>query len=154
MRSWNCVEPAPGFHEKRVDPDRGDADGVVRDGGVKVPVPVSLIDSVLLGTFRSLFVRTARLLKEPVAVGLKSNAMVQLVPPAIAKAWEEDGVVCKHVEELSQAKFAGTLGLVPDTGNGKVRVALPSLLTVTVRGLSVLVEPTRVLAKARVGWPA
>ena len=46
-------------------------------------------------------------------------------------------------------KFAAMLGLLPVDGIGKVNVALPLFSIVTVCGLSVLVEPTSVLAKVR-----
>ena len=50
--------------------------------------------------------------------------------------------------ELASGKSAGMLRLE------KFREALPSLVTVTVRGLSVLVRPTAVVAKFSVGGVA
>jgi hypothetical protein len=47
--------------------------------------------------------------------------------------------------------LADTLGLVPVAGSEMIKGELPSLLTVTVCGLSLLVEPTTVLAKVSVG---
>jgi hypothetical protein len=44
-------------------------------------------------------------------------------------------------------KFAAMLGLFPVDGIGKFNAALPTFSTVTVCGLSVLVEPKAVLAK-------
>ena len=87
----------------------------------------------------------------PVGVGTKSNAMVQLAPGASSKAADELGVVCWQVEEASQSKLTGTLGLVPIAGNGNMRGALPSLLTSTVFGLSALVAPMAVAAKGTLG---
>jgi len=63
-------------------------------------------------------------------------------------------LVWVQVEALSQAKFAATLGLVPVPGSGKVSVALPMLVIVTVCGLSLLVAPIAVEAKLRAGGSA
>ena len=52
---------------------------------------------------------------------------------------------------MSHRKLADTLGLVPVAGSEMIKGELPSLLTVTVCGLSLLVEPTTVLAKVSVG---
>jgi hypothetical protein len=90
----------------------------------------------------------------PSVVGLKSMAALQLAPAVRVYAVDELVLVCVQVEALSQPKFAATLGLYPVMGSGKVRVALPLLATVTVCGLSVLVEPTAVVAKVRVGGVA
>jgi len=51
-------------------------------------------------------------------------------------------------------KFAVMLGLLPLDGIGKLNAALPTFSTVTVFGLSVLVAPTAVLAKVRLGGSA
>ena len=94
---------------------------------------------------------TAPPLYGPVVNGWKSKAMVQLAPEASWKAAADAGVVCTHVEDLSQVKPAARDGLLPATGRGKTRGALPSLLTRTVNGLSELVRPTGVPMKASVG---
>ena len=52
---------------------------------------------------------------------------------------------------LFKLKFAATLGLFPDAGTGKVNTELPVFSTVTAFGLSLLVEPTAVEAKPRLG---
>jgi len=52
---------------------------------------------------------------------------------------------------LFQVKFVVMLGLFPVAGTGKISAALPVFSTVTVSGLSLLVDPISVAAKARLG---
>src|ERR1700677_1113628 len=104
--------------------------------------PVSWIPCTAPVTFRLLSVNSTSPLKLPFMVGSKSNAMVQLVPPASSKAADELAVVCLQVEDGAQSKLADTLGFSPVAGKGNMRAALPTFSTVTVIGLSVLVAPT------------
>jgi hypothetical protein len=48
-------------------------------------------------------------------------------------------------------KFVAMEGLLPEVGIGKLSVAFPLFHTVTVLGLSLLVEPAAVVAKLRLG---
>lgn len=99
---------------------------------VAKPVPPSDIVCVAPATFRLLSAKTALPEMLPAASGLKSKAMVQLVPPYSSKDSPELAVVCRQVEEASHRKLPDTLGLEPVVGRGKFRMALPILLTVTV----------------------
>jgi hypothetical protein len=77
-------------------------------------------------------------------------------PAASVPYIQELPVTRGHAEAplLFQVKFAPILGLLPVAGIGKFNAALPTFSRVIVCGLSVLVEPTAVLAKVRVGGSA
>ena len=75
-------------------------------------------------------------------------ASVPAVDELVVKRGQAD------VTALSKTKLSEMLGLFPVVGTGKLRVALPSFSTVTVRGLSVLVAPTAVPENARLGISA
>src|SRR5580658_2466384 len=64
--------------------------------------------------------------------------------PAL-RIWQEKGSVELFV------KFAGMLGFWPLAGTGKLSATLPRFSSVTVCGLSVLMEPMAVDAKCNVG---
>ena len=77
--------------------------------------------------------------------------------PAASVAGSEDSLLSSGQSEeplLLRVKFAAMLGLFPVDGIGKVNAALPAFSIVIVFGLSELVEPTAVLAKARLGGSA
>jgi hypothetical protein len=92
----------------------------------------------------------------PAAVGVKLMGSWQDAPAASVPVVEEALLRSGQAEAplLLKEKFAAMLGLLPVDGIGKVNVALPMFSTVTVWGLSVLVEPTTVLAKLRLGGSA
>ena len=89
----------------------------------------------------------------PAAAGVKLMGSVQEVAAA------REAVLPELVVNAGQAvlpvlltlKLLETLGFVPVPGMGKVKGAFPMLENVTVWGLSLLVEPTLVEAKFRVG---
>jgi hypothetical protein len=92
-------------------------------------------------------------LRTPVTVGVKLMGNRQYASAASVPAVEEPEFSNGQAEEplLFKVKFAVMLGLLPFDGIGKVNEALPTFSTVTVCGLSLLVEPTDVLAKVRLG---
>ena len=55
---------------------------------------------------------------------------------------------------LFRVKFSAMLGLLPEPGTGKASAALPMFESVTVCGLSVLMDPTLVGAKVNAGGAA
>jgi hypothetical protein len=103
-----------------------------------------------------LSVSTNAPLKAPAAVGAKLMGNWQDAPAASVAGAEELTLRTGQAEDplLFRVKFAAMLGLLPVDGIGKVNVAFPMFSTVTVCGLSVLVEPTAVLAKVRLGGSA
>ncbi len=117
-----------------------------------VAEPLRLIVWVALGlAFRLLSVMASVPVKEPIAVGLELIRSVQEAPEA-STAGEEDVSSCGQVELLPNVKLLlDRLGFRPAAGTAKLRSALPSLATITVCGLSLLVAPTGVLAKASEG---
>ena len=74
--------------------------------------------------------------------------------PAARVAALDDGVSCGQVELPPMVKPDAIVGFRSEVGTGKVSVALPLLVTVTVCGLSELVEPTAVVAKLSAGGSA
>jgi hypothetical protein len=77
--------------------------------------------------------------------------------PAIRVLAVEEPALTKGQAEaplLFSVKFAAMLGSFPVEGIGKLSAALPTFSTVTVCGLSALVEPTAVVAKLRLGASA
>ena len=66
----------------------------------------------------------------------------------------ELAVSCGQVEPLPIVNPVAMLGFKPVAGTGKLKVALPLLVKVTVCGLSMLVEPNAVEAKLRLGASA
>jgi hypothetical protein len=118
------------------------------------PVPLSPMLCVTAGlAFRLLSVRTADPEINPVVVGMKSTARLQL-PPAASVPAEDEVRTSGQVVDESRVKLAETLGFVPVPGTGKVSGALPILRTVTLFGLSLLCEPSWVLAKLKLGGVA
>jgi hypothetical protein len=101
-------------------------------------------------------VNTSDPLKLPAAVGAKLIENAQEAPAASVPGAEE--LLSTTGQELgalpARVKFVVMLGLLPVAGTGKDRSALPAFSSVTVCGLSVLVEPTGVLAKVRLGGSA
>jgi hypothetical protein len=77
----------------------------------------------------------------------------QVCPAASVPAAEEPALTCVHEDALLvfSVKFVVMLGLFPLDGTGKLNAALPMFSTVTVFGLSLLVEPADVLAKLKLG---
>ena len=78
---------------------------------------------------------------------------MQEVPAARVAALDEV-VSCGQVELPPMVKPDAMVGFRPEVGTGKVSVALPLFVTVTVCGLSELMEPTAVLKKLSAGGSA
>ena len=120
-----------------------------------VDVPLSKMLCVVLDAFRLLSVRTRDSvgIGLPTTVGWKLMGRVHEVPAASVPGEEAELGVNEHSGDapLERGKFGGAYGLLPFAGTRKDNAALPSLVRVTVCGLSVLVAPTDVEAKARVG---
>src|SRR5436309_2476092 len=87
---------------------------------------------------------------EPGTVGAKLTAAAHEAPAARVAGLELD-VTCGQVELLLKVNPVEMFGLNPEPGTSKVNGALPSLVSVTVLGLSELVEPTAVLANVKLG---
>ncbi len=85
--------------------------------------------------------------------GVKLIRLVQEAPAASVAALELDES-CGQVELLAIVNPAARLGFRPVAGTGNVSAALPIFVSVTVCGLSLLVEPTAVAAKLRLGASA
>ena len=103
-----------------------------------------------------LSVSTSKPLRAPAAVGVKLIGNRHDAPAASVPAVEEPLLRSGQAEVplLFKMKFAAMLGLLPAEGTEKLNAALPKFSTVTVCGLSVLVEPTAALAKLRLGASA
>lgn len=103
-----------------------------------------------------LSVSTSEPLRSPSVVGAKLIKSWQDAPAASEPGSEEPALTIGQGEApLSlKVKFAGMLGLLPVDGTGKLNAALPMLVMVTACGLSALIVPKAVLAKARLGGPA
>jgi hypothetical protein len=112
--------------------------------------PVKLIVWIDAGTLRLL----STVAKEPVrgsaSVGAKLTISMQLCP-AKSEAELEVEVSCGQVELELRLKLVEILGLLPVVGTVKRSGALPLFATVKFFGLSELVAPIGVEAKARVG---
>ena len=93
------------------------------------------------------------MLVEPTAVGVKLIRLVQDAPAASVPGLEVD-VSCGQVEPLPIANPVGMVGFKPVAGTGNVSAVLPIFVTVTVCGLSLLIERTAVEAKVRAGASA
>jgi hypothetical protein len=121
-----------------------------------LPVPTPL-NSMLCdaATFRALSVNTSEPPKTPESVGAKLMGSVQDWPASSVPA-EGPAVMYGHDDAppVFNEKFAATLGLLPPLGTGKLRTAFPIFSTVTVFGLSLLVEPGTVGAKLKLGGSA
>jgi hypothetical protein len=136
-------------------------DGVTVTVGVMfavppVAVPLSKIVWVALGTLRLLSVSTRDPLRLPAVVGAKLIDRVQNAPAASEPADEAELPVNGQAvpPELFKVKFVEILGLFPLDGIGNVSAVFPLFHSVTVCGLSLLVEPTVVDAKPRLGVSA
>ncbi len=92
----------------------------------------------------------------PVVSGVKLMDNRQDWPTASVPAAGEPAPTKGHEDDapLFNAKFAAMLGFSPLPGTGKFSTALPTSSTVTVCGLSLLVEPITVGAKLRFGGSA
>jgi len=131
-------------------------DGVTVIVGVVLTVPPVLVPLneivwVALGTFRLLSVSTSDPLMLPVDVGAKLIGRVHDVPAARDPVNEAVLPINGHAvpPALFKVKFVETLGLLPLDGIGKVSAAFPLFHSVTVCGLSPLVDPTVVVAKLK-----
>ncbi len=95
-------------------------------------------------------------LKAPVAWGVKLIGNRQDWPATSVPAVEEPSLSCGQADAplVFKLKFAEMLGSFPLLGTGKLSAALPAFSTVTVCGLSLLVEPGAVTAKLRLGGSA
>jgi len=126
-----------------------------------LPVPVPL-NKMLCATYpgaaalSALSVNASVPLKLPAAEGTKLMGNRQDCPAASVPAVEEPVLSSGQAFAplLLNVKFAETLGSFPLLGTGKFSAALPAFSTVTVCGLSLLVEPGAVTAKLRLGGSA
>ena len=103
-----------------------------------------------------LSVSTIDPVKFPPAGAVKLMGNKQDCPAASVPTVEEPVMISGHADfrPLPKVKFVPMLGLFPLFGIGKFNVALPTFMTVTVRGLSLLVEPGAVNAKLTLGGSA
>jgi len=127
--------------------------GDVSIAGTPVPVPLKEMLCVAPLTLRALSVKTSDPLSEPAAVGEKLVGRRQDSPAAKVPDEEELELTKGQAEVtlLLSVKLVAMLGLSPVAGTGKLSGALPILCTVTVCGLSLLVAPTAVVAKVKLG---
>jgi hypothetical protein len=104
----------------------------------------------------ALSVTTSVPVRFPAAVGVKLIGKRQDAPAANVPAVEEPALTSGHEDAslLFRVKFTEMIGLFPVTGAGRLSGALPIFSTVIVCGLSVLVEPTGVVTKLRLGGSA
>jgi len=91
----------------------------------------------------------------PDCVGTKLNGRIQVAFGAIVPAVNDVLLIVGQavLPVVDRLKFADEdkLGLVPEAGIDIVSGILPMFVTVTVCGLSLLVEPTAVDVKAKLG---
>jgi hypothetical protein len=130
--------------------------GDVRTAVVLVPMPLKGMLCIDPLTLRELSVKTSDPFSDPTAVGEKLMGSRQDSPAAKVPGDEELELISGHAEAtlLSSVKFAAILGFSPVEGMGNDSAALPIFVRVTVCGLSLLVEPTAVEAKLRLGGSA
>jgi hypothetical protein len=95
-------------------------------------------------------------LKVSVVVGVKLTGNRHDRPGKSVPAVEEPALTRGHADAplLLRVKLVEMLGLLPAAGTEILSAALPMFPTVTVCGLSLLVEPTTVLAKPKLGGSA
>jgi hypothetical protein len=95
-------------------------------------------------------------LNAPTEAGAKLTDSVQEVPAASDPGADESLPATGQAPEAFafREKFDPILGFWPEDGTGNVKTALPTFSTVTVCGLSVLIEPTAALAKVKMGGSA
>ena len=137
-----------------------DEDGVTVTVGVvlaePVAVPLSEIVWVTLVPFRLLSVSIRDPMRLPAAVGAKLIDRVQDAPAASVPA--DEAVLPINGQavppELFKVKFVEILGLFPLDGMENANGVVPLFESVTVWGLSLLVEPTVVALKVRFGASA
>jgi hypothetical protein len=127
---------------------------------VVLPVPVPLNVTVCVaypgaGALSALSVSASVPLNKPGAEGVKLMGSRQDSPAARVPA-EDPRLTSGHADVplLFRVKFPRILGLSPLLRTGKSRAALPTFSTVTVCGLSLLVEPGAVGTKIRLGGSA
>ena len=120
---------------------------------VCVAVPLSEIDCVAFDTFRLLSVTSDEPLRAPAVTGPKLMGNRQEAPAASDPAVEELALTSGQAVDplLLRLKFAEMLGLFPVEGIGMLSVELPMFASVTICGLSLLMEPADVVAKVREG---
>ncbi len=104
----------------------------------------------------ALSIKVSKPLNAPAAVGAKLIGNRQDWPAASIPAVEEPTLTSGQANAplLLRVKFVAIFGLLPLPGIGKFIAALPMFSTVTVCGLSLLVEPGAVNAKFRLGRSA
>ena len=106
---------------------------------VCMPVPLTEICCVLLGTFRVLFVTVMPALRLPADCGVNCTDTLH-ARPTVKEVLERHWLVLP----VGCEKFAVKAGFAENTSGW-----LPRLVTVAVFGLSELVDPSFVLAKER-----
>ena len=116
------------------------------------PVPVRGTLCVVVVAVSELSVAVSEPEMLPPTVGVK--LMNSLHVPGASVPAPPPEATCGQVEVPLSVKFVEMLGLVPMLGAGKVRLALPTFCSSTVWGLSLLVAPATVVAKARLGGVA
>jgi hypothetical protein len=130
----------------------------VPDGiGLKVVVCGTCVAVPLRGTiradgftFRLFAVSTNDPLMLPACCGVKLMGRVQEAPAASVPGVEPLATT-GQVAEPPKVKFIEMLGFIPEAGTRKLSGALPMFCSVNTCGLSLLLEPTGVLAKLRLG---
>jgi hypothetical protein len=126
-----------------------EATGAVGEVAVPFKVMVWTVPSI----FNALSVSLSVPLILPLVAGVKLMGRVHDVAAASVAVSNEVEVNNGHAVApvLFRLKLGEMLGFVPVAGIGKVNVAFPMFEKVTVCGLSLLVEPTLVEAKVRLG---
>src|ERR1035441_10014869 len=116
-------------------------------------MPLSEIDCVAFDTFKLLSVTSNEPLRAPALTGPKLIGNRQEAPAASDPAAEELALTSGQAFDplLLRAKFTEMLGLLPVERIGMLSVELPMFASVTICGLSLLMEPADVVAKAREG---
>src|ERR1700756_831164 len=137
--------------------DAGVGQVIVGVPGVDVPLSRILCDVYPgPGALRLLSDSTREPVRAPATVGVELMDNTQDAPAANVPGSGELLLTTGQVlvALLLRLKFVATLGLLSAVGIGRVRSTLPMFSTVTVRGLSGLVNPTDVVAKFRLGGAA
>jgi hypothetical protein len=119
----------------------------------EVPVPFRLMVWTDPPTFNALSVSLTVPLILPVVAGVKLIGSVHVVAAGRVAMLSEVEVNSGHAipPVLFMLKLAEILGFVPVAGIGNVNAAFPIFENRTVFGLSLLVEPTLVEAKVKLG---
>ena len=118
-----------------------------------MPVPFRVMVWTVPPTFSALSVSLTVPLMLPLVAGVKLMGSTHVASAASVAVLSEVEVNNGHavLPVLFKLKLVETLGFVPVAGIGKFNGPLPMFENVTVCGLSLLVEPTTVGWKTRLG---